>query len=351
MKKVSKFLLMAFHLFLVSCAAAPQVVTERFYWPPPPNPPRIEWIKAYSSQLDIEMSGFQRFLAAITGGDVPISLLKPVEVKSLPDLNRFYVSDLGRAAVMVFDLANHELRNLVTPDGATPILHPLSIVNDSDNNLYVLERRSATILVFDSSERYQRAIRLKTVSISNPVTLAIDKKKNLLYVADAASRKIVALDLDGKFQFGIGTKGQFNLPVSIAVNSKGNIIVADAFEASIQIFGADGSFLSKFGRRGDSVGDFQLIKSVAVDSADNIYVVDGRSHTVSIFNQQGELLLVLGGYYAVSGSGKIAPGGFSVPIGIDIDAADRIYVVDQLNARVQVFQYLSDMHRRSQLSE
>lgn len=347
MKRTYLYLLVVVcQLTLVSCST-PSHVTERFYWPPPPDRPRIEWVKAYSSQLDIEKSGAQRFFAALTGADTPISLIKPIEVKALPDLQRFYVSDVGRSAVVVFDLGQHELRTLVTPEGAPPLVHPLSIVSDSANNLYVLERRSSTILVFDSSERYLRAIRLQALSISSPVALAIDKKKVWLYVSDASSRKIVAMDLQGVVQRTFGSDGQFNLPVALVIDSRGQLIVADAFEANIQIFDADGRFLRKFGRRGNLVGDFQLIKSVAVDSSDNIYVVDGRSHTVSIFNDQGELLLVLGGYYAVSTSGKLAPGGFAVPIGIDIDSTDRMYVVDQLNARIQVFQYLSDSYLSS----
>jgi hypothetical protein len=163
------------------------------------------------------------------------------------------------------------------------------------------------------------------------------------------------MGLDGRYLNKIGSggdaDGQFNLPISVAVNSKGHLIVADAFGANVQIFDSDGQFLHKFGQRGDAAGDFQLVKSVAVDSEDNIYVVDGRMHNISIFNQQGELLLILGGYYAVSGSGKVSPGGFSVPIGVDIDSTDRIYVVDQLNARVQVFQYLSQAYWRTLRAE
>lgn len=347
MRIIVIYLLMACLLILTSCTVT-HPVAERYFWPPSPSQPRIEWIKSYSSQLDIEKSPLQRFFSKLTGGDEPISLVKPIEVKSLPDLKRFYVSDVGRASVMVFDLGKHELRNLVTPEGAPPIAHPLSIVSDRNNNLYVLERRSASILVFDSSEKYQRAISLKSVSITSPVALAINQKNGRLYVADASSRKIVILDAIGTLQGRIGSSGQFNLPVALVINSKDQVIVADAFNADVQIFDADGRLLRKFGRRGDSTGDFQLIKSVAVDSSDNIYVVDGRSHSVSIFSEEGELLMVLGGYYAVSGSGKIAPGGFSVPIGIDIDATDRMYVVDQLNGRVQVFQYLSDSYLRSQ---
>lgn len=340
-----------FLALLPACSTAPVVQQERYFWPPPPNTPKIEWLKAYSSQLDIDKSSGQRFVTALVGDDQPISLIKPIEVKSVPELERIYVSDLGRSAVLVFDNGQHELRQLETPDGVAPLNHPLSIVVDRQNTIYVLERRSASIYVFDSDEKFQRLIKLKPLSISNPVTMAIDRNSERLYVADAASRTVVGLGLDGRFINKIGSggegSGQFNLPVSVAVNSRGQLIIADAFGANVQIFDADGKYLRTFGQRGDSSGDFQLIKSVAVDSEDNIYVVDGRMHNISIFNQQGQLLLVLGGYYAVSLSGKLAPGGFSVPIGMDIDSSDKIYVVDQLNARVQVFQYLSEKYQRS----
>jgi len=345
MKPLPRFLLLLFMFVLTACAAVPVVQTQRYFWPPPPDKPRIEWIKSYSSQLDIEKNGAQRFWAALSGDDQPISLVKPLEVRSVPELGRFYVSDVGLASVIVFDLAKHQMRNLETPQGAPRISQPVSIVTDYDNNLYLLERRSNAILVFNRFEKYLRAIDLSAVaSVSRPLTLSIDKMGKKLFLSDAATKKIYVLDLSGKllFSFGAGGGGAFNLPISIAINSKGNIVVVDAFEANVQIFDSAGKPLRRFGKRGDAPGDLQLPKSVAVDSADNIYVVDGRSHAVIIFNEQGELLLTLGGFYAVAASGKVAPGGFSVPVAIDIDSTDRMYVVDQLNSRIQVFQYLPD---------
>lgn len=347
-----KLILCLLLIFLTGCAVPAPIKTERYLWPPPPDTPRIEWIKSYSSQLDIEKSGSQRIWAAISGDDQPVSLVKPLEVKSVPELGRFYVSDVGRGAVVVFDLARHELRSLETPPGVPSIVHPISIVVDRNNNLYLLERKSNTILVFDSTEKYLRAIDISLIqSVRRPVALSIDRNNNRLFLADGGTKKIYVLDLTGALLFSFGgsgdADGQFNLPISIAVNSKGHIIVADAFNAYVQIFDSAGKYLRRFGRRGDAPGDFQLLKSVAVDSSDNIYVVDGRSHAVFIFNERGELLLSLGGYYAVSASGKVAPGGFSVPVAIDIDSTDRMYVVDQLNSRIQVFQYLSDSYLNS----
>ena len=51
------------------------------------------------------------------------------------------------------------------------------------------------------------------------------------------------------------------------------------------------------------------------------------------------------------GEGGIEPGQFSMPAGIAADADDRIYVVDQFNARVQVFQYLGEKWKALQLRQ
>jgi len=336
--------------FCVSCSAPQNVVKERYVWPPPPDVARIEWLKTYSSQLDIEKNASRRFWDSVAGEDPPRSFKKPVEVKSIPELNKFLVSDIGRLSVIVFDLAGLEQRILEVPVGGPPLYMPLSIAVDSDGFIYVLERRASAVLVFDKAEKYQRAFSLKLLSVTSPTAMLIDKKNSLLFVSDAATRKIVVTDLKGVFIRSIGgageAEGEFSLPIAMALNSKGHLLVADAFSARIQIFDDTGRFLSRFGKRGDSPGDFQLIKSIAVDSSDNIYVVDGRAHNITIFNAQGELLLVMGGFYAATETGKLAPGGFSLPVGIDIDTSDKIYVVDQMNARVQIFQYFSEEYLR-----
>lgn len=338
-------------LLSASCTAPQKVKTTRYFWPQLPDQPRIEWIKVYNSQLDLEKSTYQRFWDAVAGEDAPALLVKPVEVKSIPALNCFYVSDVGAAAVLVFDLEKNLMRRLVLPKGVAPFIQPSSIVTDADYNLYILEKRSASIHIFDKSEKYRNSLNLHSVSINKPVAMAIDAVKSLLYVADAETRAVYILDYKGtiknKIVKGAGGDNAFILPIGIAINSKGNIHVADAFGVNIQIFDAEGHFLRSFGKRGDGAGDFQLIKSIAVDSSDNIYVVDGRSHNISILNQQGELLMILGGFYSSLETGKAAPGGFAVPVSIDIDPNDKIFVVDQMNTRVQVFQYFSEEYLRN----
>jgi len=346
LRNILPIILVAAAIALSGCATSSQEGREHYFWPPPPNPPRIEWLAAYHSQLDLEKTALRRFKEAIVGEDAPITLIKPIEARVDSAHDKLYVADIGAAAIFVFDLRHRELRILSTQGHDLPEkIRPIGLALDQVNNLYVLEPHLRQILVFDPAEKYLRAIKLAKLC-QRPAAIVIDKTRERLYVADIQQDKIFALDLNGNLLFTIGqpgaSEGGLNRPIGMAIDSKGELIVADAFNANIQIFDAQGAFRRSFGKRGDSPGDFQLIKAVAVDSDDNIYVADGRSHNIKIFNQSGDLLLTFGNYYAVSSSGKIAPGGFAIPVGIDIDSHDRLFIVDQLNARIQVFQYLSN---------
>ena len=72
---------------------------------------------------------------------------------------------------------------------------------------------------------------------------------------------------------------------------------------------------------------------VSLDSEGHIYVVDASFNNFQIFDEEGQLLLFVG-------AGGRNPGEFVLPAGMFIDEQDRIYVADQGNSRVQVFQYL-----------
>ncbi|MEI6214250.1 MAG: 6-bladed beta-propeller [Desulfuromonadales bacterium] len=324
-----------------------QQSAQRFFWPPLPDRPRIEWLKQYRSDLDIEKTGWQLFKESLIGEDRPVALSKPVEVKIDSARKRLFVSDVGRAAVYVFDEVQHEMRTL---KGSDPeISYPLNIAFDSAGSIHVLDRRAQAILVFDKDEHFIRSINLAAIT-TKPLAMTIDVQNNHVLVSDGHEHSIHVLTMEGKKLFSFGGVGDapgfFNMPISLATNTSGAIIVADAFNARIQIFDKQGIFKNTFGIRGDGPGEFQLIKSVALDSDNNIYVVDSKSHTIKIFNFGGDLLLELGGFYMISGGGKMSQGGFAVPVAIDIDSNDMMAVADQLNSRVQIFRYLSDAYFR-----
>lgn len=332
-------------LLLSACVAPDTTLRQRYVWPPPPDEPRIEWLGVYHSQLDLESTFFRRLKEAVVGEDAPIALIKPVEARNDAVENKLYVADLEAASVFVFDMANSDLRVLPFQNAKlSKRPKPIALALDGERNVYVLEAGERKILVFDRDEKFVRVLEIGMIC-RRPIALAIDRERSRLYVSDAETSTIHVFDYQGNSLFAIGgpgdETGKLNRPVGMVVNSRGELLVADSFNARIQVFDSQGKFLKSFGTRGTGLADFQLIKSVAVDGDDNIYVADGRANNIKIFNQNGNLLLAFGGYYAVASTGKIAPGGFALPICIDIDSSGRLFVVDQLNARVQVFKYLS----------
>lgn len=127
------------------------------------------------------------------------------------------------------------------------------------------------------------------------------------------------------FQGGKGaTRGQFDFARGIAVDPRGNIIVADTNNARIQRFSPTGAFLSLFGVNGTRPGEFREPNGVAVDSKGNIYVADVGNHRVQKLDVNGRFLTEWRG----------PEPGFYGPRDIFVAGDDIIYVVDQGRSRV-----------------
>lgn len=316
--------------------------SRKFLWPLPPDRPRIEWVNTYSSQLDLPKDFFGRLKTASIGEDDPISLRKPVDIKAVKGV--VAVADPGASSVYIFDLVQNELYLVPEHRQKNTFSEPIALAADDKGNFYALDGKDQKIYVFDAKGKILNEIDLKNF-VQRGVGLRFDGAGRRLLVTDADANKVVALSLAGDIELEIGRPGggdgEFNIPVDVTVNTKGNIIVADAMNARIQVFDPKGVFLFKFGRRGDGPSDFQQIKAVATDSDNNIYVTDARSHRIIIYSSSGDYLLSVGGFFPAVTSQK-GPGGFVLPQGIDIDENDFIYVVDQMNRRFQVFRYLSE---------
>jgi sugar lactone lactonase YvrE len=70
---------------------------------------------------------------------------------------------------------------------------------------------------------------------------------------------------------------------------------------------------------------------VGLDSEGHLYVADAFYNIVQVFDREGRLL-----YYFGKDAGV---GDFMLPAGLALDRSDRVYVVDTVHRRVQVFQY------------
>jgi len=123
--------------------------------------------------------------------------------------------------------------------------------------------------------------------------------------------------------------GQFDSPCGVALDSAGNIYVADTLNGRIQVFTNDGTFVRKWGS--EAVGDRKFLpRKLAVDAAGNVYVTDEFSHAVYRFSASG-------GTVKKWGTQGSAAGQFNHPRGIAISKNGVLFVVDMDNNRIQKF--------------
>ncbi len=304
-------------------------------WPPKPMPTRIRYLNAIASFDDIkyEKGFWEKFWETIRG-EQQNNQLKPTAV-AVDDKGRMSVADPTGRLVHVYDQKTGGY--WVIEEADVPLVLPVGLAVDEKDNIYVSDGGLRRICVFTPKGEYLRSIG-SAEQIERPTSIAIDRARRLLYVADTPAHTIRVFNLDsGALIRNIGKRGreegELNFPAYLFVGPNGNLHVNDALNGRIQVFDPEGRFINTFGRFGDASGTFATPKGIAVDSDGNIYVADAGFDNIQIFSSQGRLLLDFGR------SGQ-APGEFWTPSGLYLDSKDQLYVADAYNRRIQIFQYV-----------
>ncbi len=100
-------------------------------------------------------------------------------------------------------------------------------------------------------------------------------------------------------------------PTGMARDSKGNIWLAVAGGYGVDEFGADGSFVRRFGEQGTAVGDTKAPEDLAIAPGGNVYVADTGNNRIDRFTETGAAEASLGS----EGTGDLqfkAPGGIAI---------------------------------------
>ncbi len=143
---------------------------------------------------------------------------------------------------------------------------------------------------------------------------------------------------------GTGSAARFNTPTGVAVDSAGNVYVADAYNYTVRKVTPAGVVTTLAGLAGssgtnDGTGNaarFDYPNSVAVDSAGNVYVAESDVNTIRRVTPGGVVTTLAGLPFregSADGTGSAAR--FAYPVGVAADSAGNVYVADDGNNTIR----------------
>src|SRR5690242_5721242 len=227
-------------------------------------------------------------------------------------------------------------------EGNGQFVETTGIAVDASGNVFVVEKLSLTIgfgasrvQKFNSKGEYLSQFGKSgsgNGEFKSPEAIAVDSEGNIL-VADTNNNRYQEFTPAGAFVRSVGSKGtgngQFESPRGITVDSEGRVWVADSKNNRLQRFSAKGAYQTQFGAYGPNDGQFVEPRGIAI-SGTSIWVADTGNDRVQKFNSSGEYLQKFGG--ESSGAGRL-----SAPRDVAIDASGNAWVADTAHSRMQKF--------------
>src|SRR2546423_186039 len=186
---------------------------------------------------------------------------------------------------------------------------------------------------------------------NSPAGVAVDSAGNT-YVADTANstiRKITPAGVVTTFAGLAGSTGsaaRFNFPSGVAVDraGTGNIYVGDTNNFTIRQITPAGVVTTLAGSPGvrggangtGSAATFYLPLGMAVDSAGNIYVADADVCTIRKI-APGGVVSTFAGSFSKAGSqnGTGSAARFNLPTDVAVDSSNNVYVADTNNCTIR----------------
>jgi len=163
-----------------------------------------------------------------------------------------------------------------------------------------------------------------------PADIAFFPDSSLLIADGYGNSRVVKFDRRGQFLKTWGTSGsgpgQFKVPHGIAIDARQQVYVADRDNRRLQIFDAQGKYLSEW-------DDMRGVVSPMATADQAVWVLTGTTNRMLKYDLEGRLLT----YWGTSSTGRPFPGSLYAPHSFSVDPEGNLYIADYRNHRVQKF--------------
>ena len=197
---------------------------------------------------------------------------------------------------------------------------------------------SAKPLVISSQslfQYYQHVQQIPADKSSEPFYFPFGITQNpsqTLIVADYGNNRIVAYTPNTKIEKVQSIDDQpyeIKGPSGICQNNEGHTYVTDTVNHCIKVFDHNGVLIHQWGTYGSDVGQFDFPLSLAVDQDRHVYVADTNNHRIQKYTHSGTFLT----HWGQQGNGIDE---MAFPSGIAVDVK-TVYVTDSGNQRILIF--------------
>jgi trimeric autotransporter adhesin len=251
------------------------------------------------------------------------------------------------------------------PAPQAKLFDPRGVAVDAAGNVYIADAGNNRIRMVDNAGIIRTVVGSASAGfsgdggpaalaqISLPVELAVDERGNLL-IADRGNFRVRQVNSEGIITTvaginddgGLATSAQLNYPNGVAADAAGNIFIADTDSQRIRRISADGIITTVAGNgaagfRGDggpaTSAQLNYPSAVAVDAFGNLFIADTRNQRIRKVTPAGTIVTVAGnGSAGFSGDGASALlARLNDPRAVAADSEGNLFIADSGNHRVR----------------
>ena len=171
---------------------------------------------------------------------------------------------------------------------------------DKQGNVWVLNRGHWPVMQFNRAGKFLQSWDNDTLHLVSTHGLRVGPDGNL-WIVDVDGHIVLKTNTEGRILMILGQRqgvpgnndatDAFNRPTNLNFKANGDLLISDGYvNGRVVEYTPNGDYVRHWGKRGTGDGEFNLVHDVAVDKQGRIYVADRSNERVQVFDADGKFI-------------------------------------------------------------